>query len=70
MFYTKLYTMNTDTQRIMQSLSTDILERKQKEKVKEMIDNKIKEYDSIDALNEFEQGYYKALQDVRKMFNY
>lgn len=52
----------------MQSLYTDILKRKQKEKIKEMIDEKIKEYDSIDAHNEFEQGYYKALQDVRKMF--
>lgn len=60
--------MNTDTQRIMHSIATDIRERKQKEKVKELIEEKIRGYDCIDTLNEFEQGYYKALQDVKEMF--
>lgn len=60
--------MNTDTQRIMHSIATDIRERKQKEKIKELIEEKIRGYDCIDNLNEFEQGYYKALQDVKEMF--
>lgn len=52
----------------MHSIATDIRERKQKEKVKELIEEKIRGYDGIDTLNEFEQGYYKALQDVKEMF--
>lgn len=52
----------------MHSIATDIRERKQKEKVKELIEEKIRGYDCIDTLNEFEQGYYKALQDVKEMF--